>query len=681
MIKDNYSQRLIAFDVASWFYVTNGLHAVVSSSIEFGKRSHESLMSDINDYRGKLAKNVKEALYEYSIKALASELRHIYGHSSVPRRLQEEGLVKDCDALEGISSSVRYENRRTGRTHFIRCRREFCIETAGEFSPIPFLTSAEKLFGYSDGKNVSFWSSAYGGKTWAFIANRMLMYDKIDDNSFCDMCFGLSHNSTFYLNKESINIFTLHTKNYSKHDYIQLLDDKFNYSVEGFIAKYFDSLGSELRRLVKRAISLGFLKLDTLITSNINKIDRTYKDSEEEFLLQRNPMRWGEKSFKDFLPDYKVEYNLKKREIADVGVNIRINHFKIGDRVLEYSRGTWNEKIVVDRSYICEEKEVALYDVRQKNKFLIKPIKKGSLVVSNSSKAKNFIDNGSCSWSKYAVGRCIGCYLDYGIAFIQYQNEDGFMIRKYDLRDILCIDDLIINSIDKFIVKNATSPFLRSLLDGSKEEMEERFLKNEFNLLRLLEDSNNHYLNFIGKEIITKRGTGIVESLLTLNNECGLTVRSNSPSDSKKELFFVADFIFGSSSYVLEVNKIIVEIEVAIEGEPIKNYSLVSHDDIMYLLYERTGKLYLLNGIDLSNYEDIREFVIGHSTPKLMIGSAYLISNPLIEVTLTLKGKPRKEHYDIISNKEIEADTNFIKVDTHFKEKARIEEVSDDWYF
>jgi len=215
-----------ALNVAKEFYALQALKSLVGEKVKFGIKSQEKLYEDILSFASTYEQNLADALFDYTVKVLYSEMRH--GKTAC--------FAYNVTVPQGGKRNESYQN-------------------AIKFNPMSILIAS------SDNFNNYYWSSSFGGNKWGFIADRVLLKGKILNVVFCDMCFSLTHNSAPYLNKSQANIFTVN----HPQDYIEFLDFKFDsVSLEGLLIKVLIHCGERFKKLVKRAKTLGFLNKITM---------------------------------------------------------------------------------------------------------------------------------------------------------------------------------------------------------------------------------------------------------------------------------------------------------------------------------------------------------------------------------------------------------------------------------
>ena len=159
--------------------------------------------------------------------------------------------------------------------------RADAFELAKDYDPSNILETATILF---DPARVR-WADSYGGYKWLLIAQHGLRRGKINDVIFCDTCFSLSHNTNPYLDKAQTNVFKI----FNPVKYKNFLDYKFKYAPNDVVIHFSNYVGYRLKKLIFRAINLGF------IPNFFIKFSKEFADWVEYFILNYTPIKWGEK--------------------------------------------------------------------------------------------------------------------------------------------------------------------------------------------------------------------------------------------------------------------------------------------------------------------------------------------------------------------------------------------------
>jgi len=287
--------KVEAIEVASSFYILEALDVLVSP--KFGHRSGEKLKKDILLLKKEYTDRISEMLYDYSVLALMGEARHAYSHSDY-----------FCEIEEGTKNT---------RTVVCSNNRDLSYENAKDYNPSNALKMLEKLFlGFE-------WEEGYGGEKWGYIANRVSLFGSIDNTAFCDMCFSLSHNSSPYLDKSNIGIFEM--KNITKYE--ELLNIKLLKSLEELVCLYAFHTGRRLYGLIKRAVTLGYLKVNMAF---ISKNKRGLRSECETRVLGYEKISYGKKNI-EIEPEYEIGSPFKERYEKILDNSNDYNFLKTGD--------------------------------------------------------------------------------------------------------------------------------------------------------------------------------------------------------------------------------------------------------------------------------------------------------------------------------------------------------------
>lgn len=237
----------------SSFYMLEALYTIVGNNMQFGMKSHERLYDDIIEYRNDFMPKLADALYDYTVMVVFGEMRHSKCHAS---HYIEDIPTSDMD-------------------------RTYAFELAKDYDPINILETATILF---DPARVR-WESSYGGYKWLLIAQHALRRGKINDIIFCDTCFSLSHNTNPYLDKSQTNIFKI----FDPEKYKNFLDYKFKHTPNDVVMHFSRYVGYRLKKLIFRAVNLGFLP-DFYI-----RFSKEFADWVEYLIFNYTPIKWGEK--------------------------------------------------------------------------------------------------------------------------------------------------------------------------------------------------------------------------------------------------------------------------------------------------------------------------------------------------------------------------------------------------
>lgn len=267
---------------AKEFYTLESLHYVVSQRTEFGRKSAEKLLADIEEFKEIYTEKLANMLFDYSAMVVFGEMRHS----------KDKCSWSNVDIPVGGSRSDSYE-------------------VAKEYNPYDILRAGEKLFAQK-------WSPSYGGEAWKKISKAVLLRDKINNQVFCDMCFSLSHNNSIYLDKDTTNMFKLGNSTKYKH----VLDLKFTENDPEIVINHcVDQTGWYLTQLVRRAILLGLLHNVDLLLLRKYREEKTYSPSYEYLtyirpdvaeltILNYKPINWGNYPVRpDLIESYKKQYS------------------------------------------------------------------------------------------------------------------------------------------------------------------------------------------------------------------------------------------------------------------------------------------------------------------------------------------------------------------------------------
>lgn len=273
------------------FYVLEALKLIVERRMEFGRKSHETLLEDIMTYRQKYMDGLKQAIYDYTALVVYGEMRH--GASTCTH----------CNPLIPQKKN-----------------RGSAYNLAKEFNPTSILIAGEKLFSRGN------WSSAYGGEKWRLIANRVQLINKIDDGVYCDMCFSLSHNSSPYLDKSASNIFRI----IDKCGYKNVLDYKFKCNRPiNLISSYAMYVGKQLKKLITRAIILGFIS--EFYQDCVNEFFDYDQFEAEDYILNYKGVQWGNVWLEDGIIQHRESIN--DIPYSSIPTDVSLMNVKVGDKL------------------------------------------------------------------------------------------------------------------------------------------------------------------------------------------------------------------------------------------------------------------------------------------------------------------------------------------------------------
>jgi len=251
-----------ALIAATEFYVLEALHVAVAEKTEFGKYSAEKLLDDILEFKQRFVRKLSQALFDYTVSVVYGEMRHAY----IRAYYYYPSIDSAWDRKQAYNKSRNYE-------------------------PYSVLNAAVKQFDVK-------WVSGYGGSAWKNIAKSVLLRPKLPDHVFCDMCFSLSHNNAPYLDKDQSDIFYLS----SPTKYVTFLDIKFsNVQPEQLIVDYCNAVGYYLRKLIYRAMTLGFVPYRPIYIGMFETYKMAQAGVTEAFILNYKPIEWGSELFDDKL--------------------------------------------------------------------------------------------------------------------------------------------------------------------------------------------------------------------------------------------------------------------------------------------------------------------------------------------------------------------------------------------
>lgn len=206
------------------FYAIEAMSVMLGQD-EYGdfqpmRHSHDRWYRDFQEFRDRYTSQLATAIYDYTVLAVAAELRHACRCASHCIR----------DYFRGVH----------GRDGIYRD----CVV----YDPTDLLMAGLQLF---DPKQVK-WKRQYGGEPWQRIAKAGLLKGKVSDSVFIDHCVDLSHNSNVYFDKGA-GIFRL----WDEKAYVDFLDRKRLCTPQELIQ---GAPGMELNRLLLRADTLQILR-------------------------------------------------------------------------------------------------------------------------------------------------------------------------------------------------------------------------------------------------------------------------------------------------------------------------------------------------------------------------------------------------------------------------------------
>lgn len=237
------------------FYAIEAISVMLGRS-EYGDfqpmhHSHSRWYQDFQEFRNRYVSQFALAIYDYTVLAVAAEMRHAKTQASHSMR----------DYFRGV-----YE-------------RDAIYRDCTIYNPTGLLTAGLQLF---DPKRIE-WKRSYGGECWWHIAKAGLLKGKVKDHVFIDHCLDLSHNNNVYFDKGA-GIFHLQ----DARDYKRFLDYKRVCAPQDLLR---DAPGYYLNQLLLRADTLGILrncKVGSVLSADIEDM--------EQQLLRYFPIRWGGKS-------------------------------------------------------------------------------------------------------------------------------------------------------------------------------------------------------------------------------------------------------------------------------------------------------------------------------------------------------------------------------------------------
>ena len=191
------------FEAIQEVYFLESLEALILSGKKYEsfRHSHERFMQDFQRFKTEYYSKIANAIFDYTVKVVAAELRHCKQHSM-------HYLSSYIDS--GFSRNSVYHN-------------------CNQYNPYDIIKAGIWLFNEQNND----WEDSYGGDKWKNIAKSALMYKKTPDIVYIDHCVDLSHNNSVYFDKGA-GIFLLS----SQYDYLDMLDNKKFESPRYFLRKY-----------------------------------------------------------------------------------------------------------------------------------------------------------------------------------------------------------------------------------------------------------------------------------------------------------------------------------------------------------------------------------------------------------------------------------------------------------
>ena len=212
------------------FYVLEGIKSFFPKADIFS-RAHDKWVEEVTEYAELYTSNLAKIFYDYTIKALAGELRHSY----------------------------------TGSTHFLP---EFCqerIQRQHLYHDVERLYSDTSVIKMAKAIFNRWWSSGYGGQSWKNIADAAEAYKKWSTVIWLDHMVDLSHNHSYYIDKPN-SVFV-----YMSEHYMRVLDFKRSCDTEDLFT--FSEKGYAIKQFIKRGITLGIIPKVNLTDRDFYKWD------------------------------------------------------------------------------------------------------------------------------------------------------------------------------------------------------------------------------------------------------------------------------------------------------------------------------------------------------------------------------------------------------------------------
>lgn len=529
--------RADAIKVATGFYVLESLDVIVSPN--FGNHSGEKLKKDIKEFKDLYAKKTSEMLFDYSVLALFGEVRHSNVYT-----LDKHDYDWETDDTVILSED-----------------RSSCYRKAVDFDPMHSLYIIEKVFSCMD------WRSGYGGDKWAYIANRTMLKGSIPNNVYCDICFSLSHNNSPYLDKSSIGIFKIS----GKSRYEKMLDYKLLRSPELFVLSHMEYCGEKIVDLIKRAQTLGFLKVSKSFVKADNYTTRN-NSYVEDGVINYKPIKFGNKKININIPSraktvpqkrpvkgsYLENYSFLKERYS----------FKKGESVLFKDNLDIKTGIVEKHSDLFHEPNILTADGRCIKAVANRIVKKGDLVSMKPALG--------ISYSTQQVVE-----VDSTLGVIKCRNRKG--------------DTQIHSLFDGSVINEKNFQYRKSIYDGERiGNMKEDIFRGQLSLIKTDVELGKKLP--LGTLVSSMGSTGIVKTFVSYVSpyQCVEIIGKYHNSPFKATSNQLSEF---SVNLTLDKTNIVKKIKI-----DDKNYHITEYD-FMYLKVERYNKQYFLpiNEIDFVN--------------------------------------------------------------------------------
>lgn len=292
------------------------LHAVrefyalqLMDSLRHPNNCYEKWLRDFGAYKSQYNKQFANMLYDYTVLAVAGEMRH-----------------------GGRQSEYYNPNVPIGGS------RSSAMEYAKGYTPQSVLEAGKSLF--EDG---GWHDSSFGGDAWADIACVGLTREDVGDVIFIDSCVYLSHNGSFYFDKTDAGIFCI----LSVSDYGNFLNQKRHYSPEQLVADGCLRVSVELLALIKRGVYLGILPQ---YLADI-RYGSSKHDDDICRVFQYEPVQWGFTA----LPDELIHSS------------VYLSHFEDGEDD-DDDDDAWEEEDVCGEEEEAQEEET--YEEAEKEMYL-----------------------------------------------------------------------------------------------------------------------------------------------------------------------------------------------------------------------------------------------------------------------------------------------------------------------
>lgn len=235
------------------FYSIEAISGMITgtqySHFEPMRHSHCRWYQDFSGFRNEFIAKFASAIYDYTVLAVAAELRHCNQKAS--------------HYINGYYSSSLFRDQ---------VYRDCTVYNAHDI-----LTMGIKMF---DTQRVG-WTRGFGGEKWKEISKAGLVKGKVNDCVFIDHCVDLSHNSSVYFDK-SAGIFSLSNIDHYK----SFLDMKRVCKPRVLIRK---KKGYVFNRLLWRAKNLSIIQGE-----NRHRLFSSVYDETESSLLCYRPIQWGD---------------------------------------------------------------------------------------------------------------------------------------------------------------------------------------------------------------------------------------------------------------------------------------------------------------------------------------------------------------------------------------------------